>query len=66
MKFETLLAKSFDMAEQKIPTYARLLPHLRLVEDAGKTIFGLVVKSLQRVKMFHRIFDNPLFLMVLA
>lgn len=41
MKFETLLAKSFDEFG-KIPTCAKLLSHLRLVEDAGKAIVKLV------------------------
>jgi len=43
--FETLLAKSHDETG-KIPTYPRLLPHLRIVEDAGKAIFAMVGKTI--------------------
>ena len=50
MQFETLLAKSFDESDGKIPTYAKLFPHLKLVEDAGKTIFTMIgEKVLQQI-----------------
>ncbi len=48
MQFETLLAKSFDEPDGKIPAYAKLLPHLRLVEDSGKAIFEMVGEKVLR------------------
>ena len=42
MQFETLLAKSFDESEGKIPPYALLHTHLRYVKSAGETIFEKV------------------------
>jgi hypothetical protein len=40
MLFEVLLAKSSDEVSkgEPIPTYARLVPHLRAVEKAGEAI----------------------------
>lgn len=42
MQFETLLAKSFDESNGKIPPYAPLHTHLRFVKSAGETIFEMV------------------------
>lgn len=42
MKFEILLAKSFDESSGKIPPYALLHTHLRYVKSAGETIFEMV------------------------
>ncbi len=50
MSFEILLAKSCDEMKtgERIPTYARLYPHLKLVEDAGKAILEAVGKKVLR------------------
>ncbi|MGB7070349.1 MAG: CRISPR-associated helicase Cas3', partial [Pyrinomonadaceae bacterium] len=48
MEFETLLAKSYDASNGRVPVYARLLPHLRLVEDSGKAIFVMVGDKILR------------------
>ena len=61
MQFETLLAKSFDELDGKIPTYARLLPHLRLVEDSGKSIFEMIgEKVLQQIGLNDEIWISRL------
>ncbi len=61
MQFETLLAKSFDELDGNIPTYAKLLPHLRLVEDSGKAIFAMVgEKVLQQIGLNDEIWISRL------
>lgn len=61
MQFETLLAKSFDELDGKIPTYARLFPHLKLVEDAGKTIFTMIgEKVLQQIGLNDEVWISRL------
>lgn len=46
MQFETLLAKSCDEIDrgEQVPTYARLVPHLRAVQSAGECIVEAVGK----------------------
>jgi len=61
MQFETLLAKSFDEPDGKIPTYAKLLPHLKLVEDSGKAIFEMVgEKVLQQIGLNNEVWFSRL------
>lgn len=63
MKCEMLLAKSCDelQTNEPIPAYARLLVHLRLVEDAGKAIFETVgEKVLQQVGLDDEIWQSRL------
>lgn len=61
MQFETLLAKSFDNTNDKIPTFARLLAHLRLVEDSGKAIFGKVgEKVLEQIGLCNEMWISRL------
>ncbi|MCC6328787.1 MAG: CRISPR-associated helicase Cas3' [Acidobacteria bacterium] len=61
MGFETLLAKSIDESAGKIPTYARLLPHLRLVQDAGEAIFEMVgEKVLEQIDLNDEVWHSRL------
>lgn len=61
MPLETLLAKSFDEPDGKIPTYAKLYPHLRLVEDSGKAIFKMVgEKVLEQIGLHDEIWISRL------
>ena len=61
MLFETLLAKSFDELSGKTPTYAKLYPHLRLVEDSGKAIFKMVgEKVLEQIGLHDEIWISRL------
>lgn len=63
MSFEILLAKSCDEMKngERIPTYARLYPHLKLVEDAGKAIFEAVgEKVLQQANLNSEIWTGRL------
>jgi CRISPR-associated endonuclease Cas3-HD len=61
MLFETLLAKSFDEPDGKIPTYAKLYPHLRLVEDSGKALFKMVgERVLQQTNLYNEIWISRL------
>lgn len=63
MKCEMLLAKSCDELQinEPIPAYARLLVHLRLVEEAGKAIFETVgEKVLQQVGLDDEIWKPRL------
>lgn len=61
--FDILLAKSCKEQNtgEAIPTYARLLPHLRMVEDAGKAIFEMVgEKILQQADLNGEIWFSRL------
>jgi CRISPR-associated endonuclease/helicase Cas3 len=61
MQFETLLAKSIDESDGTIPTFAKLLPHLRLVEDSGKSIFEMVgEKVLQQIGLDDEVWMSRL------
>lgn len=63
MSFEILLAKSCDEMRngERIPTYARLYRHLKLVEDAGKAIFKAVgVKVLEQANLSSEIWSRRL------
>ncbi|MGI8542455.1 MAG: CRISPR-associated helicase Cas3' [Aridibacter sp.] len=61
MKFETLLAKSFDETEDKIPQYALLHTHLRFVKSAGETIFKMVGKKiLEQIDLDNEIWFSRL------
>lgn len=46
-QFQTLLAKSCDL-ETEIPTYAKLIPHLRAVERAGESIVEIAGELILR------------------
>lgn len=63
MSFEILLAKSCDEMKtgERIPTYARLYSHLKLVEDAGKAILEAVgEKVLQQANLNSEIWLEKL------
>ncbi len=63
MKLDVLLAKSCDElnTNESVPSYARLLVHLRLVEDAGKAIFETVGKKvLQQTDLDNEIWNSRL------
>lgn len=50
MKFDVLLAKSCEEEQkgERVPTYARLVPHLRAVESAGESIAKAVGELILR------------------
>ncbi len=61
MPFEYLLAKSWDKSDEKIKTHAYLLPHLRLVQDAGEAIFERVgEKVLEQINLNDAIWHSRL------
>jgi len=61
MQFESLLAKSFDDEDEDIPVYARLLAHLRLVEDSGEAIYRMVgEKILQQIDLNNDLWRSRL------
>lgn len=61
MQFETLLAKSFDESEEKIPDYALLHKHLEFVKSAGETIFEKVgEKILRQASLIDEIWNSRL------
>lgn len=59
-QFNTLLAKSYDQ-DSPIPTYAKLIPHLRAVERAGESIVEIAgALILQQLNLHSEIWHSRL------